>query len=126
MASIFLVEDELSVLDLYSKVLEAYGFKVMGMAKNGEEAVEMYKNFNPKPDIIIMDHRMPIKSGIEATKDILQIDRFAKIVFASADDSVKEYAKSIGALCFKNKPFSNEKLIKNINKALQLTDYQTL
>ncbi|MFX1394305.1 MAG: response regulator [Promethearchaeota archaeon] len=122
----FLVEDELSVLDLYNMVLEAYGFKVMGMAKNGEEAVEMYKTFNQKPDLIIMDHRMPIKSGIEASIEILQINRDAKIIFASADNSVEEHAKSIGALCFKNKPFSNEKLIKNIYKALQLSDYQTL
>lgn len=107
-------------------VLEAYGFNVIGVAKNGEEAVEMYKNFNPKPDIIIMDHRMPIKSGIEASIEILQINKDAKIILASADDSVKEYAKSIGALCFKNKPFSNKKLIKNIYKALQPSDYQTL
>lgn len=116
----------MSVLDLYNMLLEAYGFKVIGMAKNGEEAVEMYKTFNQKPDLIIMDHRMPIKSGIEASIEILQINRNAKIIFASADDSVKEYAQSIGALCFKSKPFSNEKLIKNIYKALQLSDYQTL
>jgi len=116
----------LSVLDLYNMVLDAYGFKVMGMAKNGEEAVEMYKVFNQKPDLIIMDYRMPIKSGIEASIEILQINRNAKIIFASADNSIKEHAKSIGALYFKNKPFSNEKLIKNIYKALQLSKYQTI
>ncbi len=72
--SIFLVEDELSVLKLYKLVLEVHGFNVIGMAKNGAEAVEMYKTFNKKPDIIIMDHRMPIKNGIEASREILQIN----------------------------------------------------
>ena len=81
-------------------VLKAYGFKVMGMAKNGEEAVEKYKNFNPKPDIIIMDHRMPIKNGIEATKEILQINDDVKVIFASADLSVEKFARSIGAISF--------------------------
>ena len=79
-----------------------------------------------KPDIIIMDHRMPVKDGIEATKEILQMNPKAKIIFASADNSVKEYAQMIGVISFKNKPFSNELLIKNIEKALQNAPYQSL
>ncbi len=106
-------------------VLEVYGFNVIGMAKNGAEAVEMYKAFNKKPDIIIMDHRMPIKNGIEASREILQINEDAKIIFASADDSVKEYAKSLGVISFKTKPFTNEKLISNIKKALH-SNYQII
>ncbi len=80
----------------------------------------MYKNFPIKPDIIIMDHRMPIKSGIEASKEILSINSEAKIIFASADTTIKEIALSIGVLCFKTKPFSNKKLIENIEKALRI------
>ena len=55
-------------------VLEAYGYSVIGKAKNGQEAVDMYRSFSNKPDVIIMDHRMPVKDGIEATKEILQIN----------------------------------------------------
>ena len=107
-------------------VLEAYGYSVIGKAKNGQEAVDMYRSFSNKPDVIIMDHRMPVKDGIEATKEILQINPKAKIIFASADNSVKEYAQMIGVISFKNKPFSNELLIKNIEKALQNAPYQAL
>ena len=107
-------------------LLEAYGYTVIGSAKNGQEAVDMYKSFSNKPDIIIMDHRMPVKDGIEATKEILQINPKTKIIFASADNSVKEYAQSIGAISFKSKPFSNELLIKNIEKAGQNAPYQSL
>ncbi|MFX1394306.1 MAG: response regulator [Promethearchaeota archaeon] len=121
MASIFIVEDELSLLDLYKMVLEAFGFDVMDLAKNGEEAVEKFKSFSKKPDLIIMDYRMPVKNGIEATKEILQINNDIKIVFASADLTVENYARSIGAISFKKKPFNNEKLISNIKKALNIT-----
>ena len=69
----FLVEDELSILELYEMILSISGFEVIGTAKNGEEAVQMYKSFPKRPDVIIMDHRMPIKSGIEASKEILEI-----------------------------------------------------
>jgi YesN/AraC family two-component response regulator len=107
-------------------LLSAYGFDVIGTAKNGEEAVEMYEKFSVKPDIIIMDHRMPIKNGIEASKEILQINKNAKIIFASADTTIKEIANSIGVFSFKEKPFDNQKLIRNIKKALEKEDHQII
>ena len=122
----FIVEDELPILKLYEMLLSAYGFNVIGAAKNGQEAVEMYKQFNVKPDVIIMDHRMPIKDGIQASKEILHINHDAKIIFASADLTIKNVAQSIGAICFKSKPFSNEKLINNINKILEIKEYSSI
>ncbi len=71
-----------------------------------------------KPDVVIMDHRMPIKSGIEATEEILEFDKNAKIIFASTDKTVKEIALSIGALIFEEKPFDNIILIDDINKLI--------
>ena len=123
MASILLVEDEFSLVRLYELVLTTFGHKILAVANNGEEAVQKYKNLPYKPDIIIMDHRMPIKNGIEATKEILEIDKGAKIIFASADKEARERAESLGVLSFKSKPFSNEKLIRNIEKALKRTIY---
>jgi two-component system chemotaxis response regulator CheY len=103
---------------LYEELLEAYGFEVVGVAKNGEEAVTKYKSFSIKPDVIIMDHRMPIKTGIEAMEEILAFDKNAKIIFASADETVKQVALSIGALIFEEKPFDNKTLIEDINQLL--------
>ena len=89
------------------------------MAKNGKEAVEMYKSFNDKPDVIIMDHRMPIMNGIDASKEILRFDKDAKIIFASADMTVQKEAASIGVISFKEKPFDIERLINNVKKAME-------
>lgn len=121
MASIFIVEDEFSLIKLYEFLLTTYGHEVIAVAKNGEEAVKKYKMLPLKPDIIIMDHRMPIKNGIEASKEILEINKDTNIIFASADKEARESAKMIGVRSFKNKPFSNEKLMRNIEKALKST-----
>ena len=65
---------------------------------------------------------MPIKCGIEATQEILQIDRNTKIIFASADERIKEKALDLGAFCFMDKPFDIKDLITNIKKALEIYD----
>ncbi|KKL25379.1 hypothetical protein LCGC14_2405900, partial [marine sediment metagenome] len=49
---------------------------------------------------------------------ILRINPKPKIIFTTADESVKEAALLLGAVSFKSKPFSNERLIQNIEKAL--------
>ena len=95
------------------------GYKVIASAENGLDAVNMFKKFSEKPDVVLMDHRMPLKSGIEAAKEILELDNGTKIIFMSADNTVKEEALSNGAVSFKGKPFSLERLFDNIEKAVQ-------
>ena len=102
-------------------LLTLCGFEIAGIANNGEKAVFMFKSFSEKPKVILMDHRMPIKNGIEATKEILQIDKNVKIIFTSADMSIKEEALGIGVFSFEKKPFSIENLNINIKKAIEIS-----
>ena len=127
MVNILVVEDDHSLRLLYEKALSLNGYNVIGSAKDGEEAVKLYIDFKNKPDVILMDHRMPIKNGIEASKEILanSSEIKPKIIFASADKTIKEIALSIGAVSFKDKPFTLERLFKNINKALNM-EYSNL
>lgn len=113
--SVFLVEDNVCILKLYEIFLRSSGFSVIGKAQNGEEAVISYKLMSTKPDLIIMDYRMPVKNGIEALKEILEIERQAKIMIISADRSIEKIAKSVGAVAFMRKPFSMKRLAENIN-----------
>ena len=89
-----------------------------GIAEKGDKAINMFKSFSDKPKIILMDHRMPEKNGIEATKEILQIDKRVKIIFFSGDVSIKEEMYSIGVFSFIAKPFTIKYLINQINKDL--------
>ncbi len=80
--SIFIVEDNKDIREIYKRLLDFFGLEVMGIAYNGNEAVEMFKSFNPKPDIVLMDYRMPEKNGLQATREILQIYPETKIILS--------------------------------------------
>ncbi len=118
MVTVLVVEDDDSLRNLYRIALKLKGHDVIGTAGDGKEAVDMFKNFSIKPDIILMDHRMPGKNGLEATREILSMNGKSKVIFASADKSVREEAISLGARSFKPKPFSLEKLCSNIDKVM--------
>ena len=110
------MEDDFSLENLYKSIISFIGYNIVAVANNGEEAVEIYKSLEQKPDIIIMDNRMPIKNGLEATKEILEIDNEVKIIFASADLSIKEKALMIGAKAFLEKPFAIKTLKETIER----------
>lgn len=118
MASVFIAEDDLYLSRLYKLILELAGHRVIGIASNGEMAVNIYKSLLKKPDIIIMDQRMPIKDGIETAKEILQINRRAKIIFTSANKKVNKEALSIGIVSVLDKPFNAENLVNKIQICL--------
>jgi len=118
--SIFIVDDDIDIQLISKKLLEFLGFKVMGIAINGEEALEMFNSFNCKPDIILMDYRMPVKNGLQATREILQIDPDTKIIISSADTTVKEESVALGVVDFLEKPFTSQSLLNCINKIQDL------
>jgi len=119
MVNIFIVDDDQSLQRLYTLILREAGFKIIDTALNGKTAVEKYKRFKESPDLVLMDHRMPIKNGIEAMVEILQINGKEKIIFASADITIKEKALSLGAYVFLDKPFNMSKLISAIQNIVQ-------
>ena len=119
MVKIFIVDDDQSLQRLYALILKEAGIEIIGTAFNGKKAVEIYLKFNDKPDLILMDHRMPIKNGIDAMKEILQINKNEKIIFASADVTVKQEVLSLGALAFLDKPFNMKRLLNTIDKVIE-------
>jgi len=116
MVKIFIVDDDQSLQRLYVLILKEAGFEIIDTALNGKVAVEKYLSLKTKPDIILMDHRMPIKNGLDAMIEILQIDGHEKIIFASADITIKQKALSLGACEFLDKPFKMGKLLTIIRR----------
>ena len=100
-------------------MLETQGFKIIGKAGNGSYAINVFKSLPNKPDIVLMDHRMPIKNGIDTTLELTRLNSHTKIIFISADNSVKKQALSIGAKSFIEKPFSIDQLNNVIKKVIQ-------
>lgn len=83
--------------------LRAQGHAVVGEAKGGNEAVQLYKSL--KPDLVTMDITMRDKDGITAAKEILQEDPQAKILFVTIlkDEKYRAEAEKLGAMGLVNK-----------------------
>ena len=92
------------------------GHEIIAKAFNGDEALDIYKNFQNYPDIILMDHRMPSKDGLEVTEKILSINPNCKIVFVSADYSIRDKALDVGAVDFLEKPIDFTNLLRMVEK----------
>jgi len=116
MTTIFIVDDEPMLHELYGAILEFDGHEIVANAYNGDEAVEMFKEMDEPPEVVIMDHRMPDKDGVETTKEILKINSDIKIIFASAVTSVRDAALKSGARSFLSKPFAMADLLAGIKE----------
>ena len=90
---------------LYKVILGMEGHEVVGEAYNGQECIDKLGEFENDPDYIIIDHRMPVKSGLEAMRELLEEKPDLKFIMISADGSIEEEAISAGAAGFIKKPF---------------------
>ena len=76
MNKILIADDEEDMRTLYRHIVKKFGQVIE--AKNGAEAVELYKK--NKPDLTLMDIDMPVMRGDEAIKEIIDKDPEAKII----------------------------------------------
>lgn len=106
---ILIVDDSAMMRKMITKVLcERGGHTVIGEAKNGIEALELYKSL--KPDLVTMDITMDPMDGLTAAREILLYDSDAHILFLSNLDKDKygEEIENIGAVGFVNKHRSQD------------------
>ena len=119
---ILIIDDEVEILTLFKDFMEILGHEVE-IAIDGQRGLEKFKyaidngkNF----DLVIMDYRMYGEDGIQVSKNIWNMDKNIKILFASADSSVKKEALNMGAAGFLLKPFDIDILVKEIEKISSL------
>ena len=120
MTTVMIVEDEEFLQDLYREVLTREGHKVVATALDGNSAVESFRAMRDKPRLILMDHRMPVKNGMEAMQEILEVDPSARVLFLTADFSIAKAAMLGGAAGYIAKPFGMEALIDAVERVLEL------
>lgn len=95
---IIIVDDDKLVCVALKTILEAEGdISVIGTGHNGKEAIELYNSL--KPDILLIDIRMDIMTGLEAAEQILSSDKNGKILFLTTflDDEYIVKALKLGA-----------------------------
>lgn len=115
---VMIVDDAAFMRNMIKDIFSSDEFEVIGEACNGIEAVEKYMEL--KPDIVTMDIVMPLKSGIEAVKDIMAKDAGAKVIMCSAlgQDSLIMEAIESGAKDFIVKPFKAEKVLEVVRQVV--------
>jgi response regulator NasT len=114
---VVVAEDEAIIrLDL-KELLQEEGYEVVGETGRGDEAVELVRDL--RPDLAILDIKMPGIDGLTAAREIAA-DRLAAVLMVTAfsQRELVEQARDAGALAYLVKPFQKSDLIPAIEVAL--------
>jgi len=116
LTSVIVVDDDRSMVEIFNEFLEENGFNVLGEARNGKGAVELYKNC--KPDVVLLDVLMPKYDGIYALEKIREFDPNAKVIMVTADLSADTEEKLIqlNASAVIYKPYEIDRILQTIDK----------
>lgn len=117
MATKVLIVDDAPIIRLMLKdILVEYGYDVVGEGSTGQEGVEKFKAL--KPDLVTMDITMPEKNGIEALREILEIDPKAKVIVITAIEQREALMEAIkvGAADYIVKPFEADRVVSAVRK----------
>jgi two-component system, response regulator PdtaR len=110
------VEDEALIRMDIVETLQEGGYIVVGEAANGEDGVNLAREH--KPDVVVMDIKMPVMDGITAAEHIAQ-ERLAPVVLLTAFSQTElvERARDAGAMAYVVKPFTPADLLPAVEIA---------
>jgi len=114
---VVIAEDEAIIrLDL-KETLEEEGYEVVGETGRGDKAVELVRDL--RPDLVILDIKMPGMDGLSAAR-IITAERLSAVLILTAfsQREVVEEARDAGALAYLVKPFQKTDLIPAMEVAL--------
>jgi len=117
--TILLVDDEAIIVDVSKRMLEKLGYKIV-IARDGREAIEIYKDNRTKIHIVILDMIMPGTGGSKAYDKLKEINPDIKVLLSSGY-SINGKAREIldrGCNGFIQKPFNLKQLSQKIREIL--------
>ena len=114
---VVIAEDEVLIRMDLAEMLGEEGYEVVGQAGDGARAVELAEEL--RPDLVILDVRMPVLDGIAAAEQIAT-KRIAPVVILTAfsQRDLVERARDAGAMAYLVKPFSKSDLVPAIEMAV--------
>ena len=115
--TILSVEDSSFERKVIRNVVEDEGYELVE-AENAEEGLEKYDD--EKPDLVLLDIRLPDKDGIQVLKELHEEYNNPQVVMVSIvrEEETIEEAKELGALEYVEKPVTEEKLLPVIQDVL--------
>jgi len=117
-AKILIVDDAAFMRGSLKYIVEGAGHNVVGMAKDGQEALKLYRKL--KPDIVTLDILMSGMDGLSALEAIKKDDPKAKVIMVTAlgQEEKQEEAFKLGASGYIRKPFKQTEIVDEVRKVL--------
>jgi DNA-binding NtrC family response regulator len=121
MATILVIDDDVSICAVFKEILERRGFSVL-IAADGIQGLAAFYRY--RPDVVITDILMPGKEGIEVIIEMHRTNPCTKIIAISGGGRVGapeflDIAKKFGACETLAKPIGAEKLVQGVERCLQ-------
>ena len=123
--SVLVADDEASLRASLCDLLGDMGFRIIGQAADGKEAVSMSAEL--APDVALLDLRMPVMDGITAAREIKERSPRTRVVILSAyeEDSLQAEAQEAGVYCYLVKGCGAKLISEVITRALAWDDSVT-
>ena len=118
MATILIVDDAAFMRGSLKYIVESAGHSVVGMAKDGQEALRLCRKL--KPDIVTLDILMRGMDGLSALEAIKKENSGIKVIMVSAlgQEEKQKEAYELGALGYIRKPFKQTEIVDEIKRVL--------
>ena len=109
-----IVDDDVQITELFSELMTLQGLDVLAIGHTGIDAIKLYDKH--KPDVVFLDVEMPKLNGIQALKEIKEIDSSANVVIVTGSTSgdIEKQLKQNGVTEIVYKPFDIKKIGKII------------
>lgn len=121
MYKLMIVDDSMIIRNKISRLPPGTSYQVVCKAKNGLEAIDMCKRY--QPDVATMDLTMPHMDGLNCIKNLMKIKPDIQILVVSAlsDKSTGIKALELGANGFLTKPFTDKQLLTALDDLMEVT-----
>jgi two-component system chemotaxis response regulator CheY len=117
--TMLVIDDDEAIRVWLSRLAEAIGAEVVGLAENGEVGVEKFEEL--RPDLVMLDINMPVMGGREALSNILHLDPEAKVVILTSSGSLSMVTElfDIGAHHYLRKDLPPSEVKATLKKILE-------
>jgi len=119
MCKILIAEDDPLIRNLFKEILKSKGYDII-VAVDGEDALKVYTELKEKPDIIVLDFKMPKKDGLEVSKEILQRDPSSNILMITGDPRVDQNELQNRGVKYKEKPVKMDDFLREIHNIAEM------
>ena len=118
-----IVDDDVQITELFSELMTLQGLDVLAIGHTGIDAIKLYEKH--KPDVVFLDVEMPKLNGIQALKEIKEIDSSANVVIVTGSTSgdIEKQLKENGVIEIVYKPFDIKKIgkiIESLNNTVSI------